>query len=143
MQHHPCAEPVVVAQWAAMSDHDQASPLPLGGRLKQLRAEHGWSQADLATKIGTDAGQISRYENGRMSPSAEALVRLAEILDVTTDYLLIDHSPRRSLHTPENALGEHLNNIAELGPDELTVIRSVIDGLVAKHRLQTLAGGLS
>jgi transcriptional regulator with XRE-family HTH domain len=43
--------------------------------------------ADLAAKIGTDAGQISRYENGRMSPSADAVVRLAEILDVSTDYL--------------------------------------------------------
>jgi transcriptional regulator with XRE-family HTH domain len=143
MQHHPCAEPVAAAQWATMSDHDPATALPLGGRLKQLRGEHGWSQADLAAKIGTDAGQISRYENGRMSPSAEAVVRLAEILDVSTDYLLIDTSPRRPLHAPENALGEHLNNIAELSPDELTIIRSVIDGLVAKHRLQTLAGGLS
>ena len=76
-----------------MSDHDPATALPLGGRLKQLRGEHGSSQADLAAKIGTDAGQISRYENGRMSPSAEAVVRLAEILDVSTDYLLIDTSP--------------------------------------------------
>src|SRR5215471_15213001 len=77
MQHLPCKEPVVAAQWLTMSDHDPDSALPLGQRVKQLRAEHGWSQADLAAKIGTDAGQISRYENGRMSPSAEAVVRLA------------------------------------------------------------------
>jgi transcriptional regulator with XRE-family HTH domain len=143
MQHLPCKEPVVAAQWLTMSDHDPDSSLPLGQRVKQLRAEHGWSQADLAAKIGTDAGQISRYENGRMSPSAEAVVRLAEILDVSTDYLLIDQSPRRPLHAPENALGEHINTLAELSPDELSVIRSVIDGLVAKSRLRTLAGGLS
>ena len=140
MQQPPCDESPVVAQWLVMND---GTALPLGDRLKQLRGEHGWSQADLAAKIGTDPGQISRYENGRMTPSAEAVVRLAEILDVTTDYLLIDDSPRRPLHAPENVLGDRLNAITELTEDELGVVRSVIDGLVAKNRLRALAGGLS
>ncbi|WP_372442062.1 helix-turn-helix domain-containing protein [Nocardioides limicola] len=34
----------------------------------------GWSQADLATKINGDGGQISRYENGKITPSVEAIV---------------------------------------------------------------------
>jgi transcriptional regulator with XRE-family HTH domain len=142
MQQPSCSDPPVVAQWLVMADHD-GTPLPLGERVKQLRQEHGWSQADLAAKIGTDPGQISRYENGRMTPSAEAVVRLAEILDVATDYLLIDTSPRRPLHAPENVLGDRLTDITELDDDELAVVRSVIDGLVAKNRLRTLAGGLS
>jgi transcriptional regulator with XRE-family HTH domain len=120
-----------------------ATALPLGERLKQLRRELGWSQADLAAKIGADAGQISRYENGHMTPSAEAVAKLAEVLDVSADYLLIDSSTRRSLRSPENVLGDHLALVAELGEDELAVVRSVIDGLVAKKRLRTLAGGLS
>jgi hypothetical protein len=77
-----------------------------------------------------------------MTPSAEAVVRLAETLDVTTDYLLIDDSPRRPLHAPENILGDRINAITELTEDELGVVRSVIDGLVAKNRLRALAGGL-
>jgi transcriptional regulator with XRE-family HTH domain len=129
----------VSAQWPVMAD---ATALPLGERLKQLRRELGWSQADLAAKIGADAGQISRYENGHMTPSAEAVAKLAEVLDVSADYLLIDSSTRRSLRSPENVLGDHLALVAELGEDELAVVRSVIDGLVAKKRLRTLAGGL-
>jgi transcriptional regulator with XRE-family HTH domain len=120
-----------------------ATALPLGERLKQLRRERGWSQADLAARIGADAGQISRYENGHMTPSAEAVAKIAEVLDVSADYLLIDSSTRRSLRSPENVLGDHLALVAELGDDELAVVRSVIDGLVAKKRLRTLAGGLS
>ena len=127
-------------QWPVMAD---ATALPLGERLKQLRRELGWSQADLAARIGADAGQISRYENGHMTPSAEAVAKLAEVLDVSADYLLIDSSTRRSLRSPENVLGDHLALVAELGEDELAVVRSVIDGLVAKKRLRTLAGGLS
>lgn len=142
MQEPPCTPSLVVAQWLAMPDRDEIA-LPLGERLKQLRQEHGWSQADLAAKIGTDPGQISRYENGKMTPSAEAVVRLAQILDVTTDYLLIESSPRRALRAPENILGDRLNTVSELTADELAVVLSVIDGLVAKNRLRTLAGGLS
>ena len=126
-------------QWPVMAD---ATALPLGERLKQLRRELGWSQADLAARIGADAGQISRYENGHMTPSAEAVAKLAEVLDVSADYLLIDSSTRRSLRSPENVLGDHLALVAELGDEELAVVRSVIDGLVAKKRLRTLAGGL-
>ena len=48
-----------------------------------------------------------------------------------------------SLHGPENALGDRITAVAELGDDELGVLRSVIDGLVAKSRLRALAGGIS
>jgi transcriptional regulator with XRE-family HTH domain len=46
--------------------------------LKTLRAEAGWSQTELAEKIDSDGRQVSRYENGRITPSLEALVRIAE-----------------------------------------------------------------
>ena len=62
--------------------------MPLPDQIKVLRKEHGWSQADLATRVGGDAGQISRYENGKITPSVDVVVRLAEIFDVNTDYLL-------------------------------------------------------
>ena len=128
------------AQWPVMADQ---ATLPLGERLKQLRRERGWSQADLAAKLGADAGQISRYENGHMTPSAEAVAKLAEVLDVSADYLLISSSPRRALRSPENALGDHLALVAELGDEEVSVVRNVIDGLVARNRLRTLASGVS
>lgn len=140
MKDSPREEPTVSAQWLAMAE---PSALPLGERLKQLRQERGWSQAELAAKVGADAGQISRYENGRMTPSAEAVVKIAEVLDVTTDYLLVETSPRRSPHAPENILGDRLAVVAELADDDLGVLRSVIDGLVAKTRLRALAGGIN
>lgn len=53
---------------------------------------------------------------GRVTPSADAIVRLAEILDVTTDtdYLLTQTSPRRPLHAPEIILGDRVTAITEL-----------------------------
>jgi transcriptional regulator with XRE-family HTH domain len=86
---------------------------------------------------------VSRYEAGRITPSAEALVRLAETLNISIDHLLIDTVPRRPLHAAEYALGDRLAAVAELPPDDIASLLNVIDGLVAKNRLKTLAGGLS
>jgi transcriptional regulator with XRE-family HTH domain len=102
--------------------------MPLAERIRQLRKEAGLSQAELADKIGADPGRVSRYEAGRITRSAEALVRLAETLNVSIDHLLVDGIPRRPLHSAQDALASLLN---------------IIDGLVAKNRLKTLAGGLS
>ncbi|HLZ64567.1 MAG TPA: helix-turn-helix domain-containing protein [Ktedonosporobacter sp.] len=38
-------------------------------RLKEVREQHGWSQARVAEQIGTDAGNVSRWERGYSSPS--------------------------------------------------------------------------
>lgn len=65
--------------------------MPLGERIKLLRKEKGYSQDKLAKQIGADARQISRYETGKITPSAEALVKFVEVFDVSIDYLLVEH----------------------------------------------------
>jgi transcriptional regulator with XRE-family HTH domain len=112
--------------------------MPIGERIKTLRKQTGWSQGELADKVGTDARQISRYENGRITPSLDVAMRIAEALNISLDHLAFDDIPRRPLHAPENTLGDRLATIAELDPDELAVLASVIDGLVTKKRLRTI-----
>jgi len=134
----------VAAQWGWHIDQDQEgqAAMALGERIRQLRKEAGLSQAELADKIGADPGRVSRYEAGRITPSAEALVRLAETLNVSIAHLLVDGIPRRPLHSAQDALGDRLAAVAELPPDDLASLLNIIDGLVAKNRLTTLAGGL-
>jgi transcriptional regulator with XRE-family HTH domain len=135
----------MAAQWGWHIDQDQEgqAAMPLAERIRQLRKEAGLSQAELAGKIGADPGRVSRYEAGRITPSAEALVRIAETLNISIDHLLVDGIPRRPLHAAQDALGDHLAAVAELPPDDLTALLNIIDGLTAKNRLKTLAGGLS
>jgi transcriptional regulator with XRE-family HTH domain len=111
--------------------------MPIGERIKQLRSEHSWSQGDLAAKLGgADAGQISRYENGHIAPSADAIVRLAEALDVSCDYLLVDDAPRRPFRSPDHVLGDRLTGLDELEDDDLAALLHVLDALVAKNRVK-------
>jgi transcriptional regulator with XRE-family HTH domain len=57
-------------------------------RLQQARELRAWSQAELAQRAGTHESSIAHYENGSRKPSFDAIGRLADCLDVTTDFLL-------------------------------------------------------
>ncbi|MEA2685084.1 MAG: hypothetical protein QOE93_279 [Actinomycetota bacterium] len=134
-------EAAVGAEWWRIEEEGPA-PMALGERIRQLRKEAGWSQGDLGGRVGTDAGRISRYEGGRITPSLDALVRLAEVFNVSADHLLFDDVPRRPLHTADHALGDRLAVIGELSPDDLSSLLNVVDALVAKSRLRAMAGDL-
>jgi transcriptional regulator with XRE-family HTH domain len=112
--------------------------MPLGERIRQLRKQAEWSQAELAEKIGVDAGRVSR-----ITPSAEALVRLAEVLNVSIDHMLVDGVPRRPLHSGEDVLGDRIASLGELSDEDLKMVLSFIDALVTKNRLKALVGAVS
>lgn len=56
-------------------------------RLKELRTERGFSQVQLALNTGVSKGIISLWENGLREPTLSNLVALADIFDVSLDYL--------------------------------------------------------
>ena len=60
----------------------------MGARIAALRRDAGWSQAELGQRRRVSASAVGRYEQGRREPSAETIVALSEIFEVTTDYLL-------------------------------------------------------
>ncbi len=60
----------------------------LGQRIKDSRIECGYTQKALAQLIGIAQNTIAQYENGTAKPSLEALVKLSDALNTTTDYLL-------------------------------------------------------
>lgn len=126
----------MTAQWAWNTDHDGAHDMPLGERIRALRNEHNWSQADLATKIGADTGQISRYETAKMTPGADVIVKIAEALNVSCDHLLVDDAPRRPFRAPDTNLGDRLNDLPELSADDWTSLNHIIDALLAQNRIR-------
>lgn len=57
-------------------------------RLRAAREKRGLTQGELAKRAGLQMSAISHFETGTRKPSFENLRRLADALDVTTDYLL-------------------------------------------------------
>lgn len=73
----------------AMSSMTSAElALELGRRVRSARAARGWSQPQLATAIGGNGPEISRYERGKRIPSVETLRQLCIALEVSANQLL-------------------------------------------------------
>lgn len=64
--------------------------MKLSEKIRFLRKQYNLSQEELGKKIGADGKQICRYENDVIKPSIETIVKLADELGVTTDFLLRD-----------------------------------------------------
>jgi len=60
----------------------------MGVRIKLLREEAGLTQSQLAEAINVGVAQIYRYENDKTDPSSHVLYLLAQLFDVSADYLL-------------------------------------------------------
>lgn len=58
-----------------------------GDNLKTLRKKRGLTQQELADKVGTNRVNVTKWETGRTEPSLENIVKLADLLDVSLDWL--------------------------------------------------------
>lgn len=59
-----------------------------GHKLREIRKDRNMTQAELGKLLGKTGATICDWEKGKASPSLEELVSLADIFQVTTDYLL-------------------------------------------------------
>lgn len=114
----------------------------LSERIKQIRKEKGWNQSELAEKIESDARQISRYENGRVTPSLDAIVKIAIAFDVTIDYLLIEDAPRRPLKSEDPELMKRLQNFNSLSEEDKNSLFHILDALQTKNKVKAIAGDM-
>lgn len=82
--------PAVVAGSQAQ-DERQA----LAGRIREARVRNGWTQAQVEEWSGLPRGVVAQFEAASRAPSFENLIRLANGLRVSTDWLLgLDPGPR-------------------------------------------------
>lgn len=56
-------------------------------RLKELRLKKGLTQTELGEKVGVKQNTFTNWENGKREPSFENLVKLADLFDVSLDWL--------------------------------------------------------
>jgi putative transcriptional regulator len=63
-------------------------------RLRVLRAERQWSQADLAQKLEVSRQSVNAIETGKFDPSLPLAFRLARLFDTTIEAIFSDESDR-------------------------------------------------
>ncbi len=60
----------------------------IGDRLRDIRKDNKFTQAELGELIGTSRATVNSWEMGISLPSTQFLIRLAKLYKVSTDYLL-------------------------------------------------------
>jgi transcriptional regulator with XRE-family HTH domain len=104
----------------------------LGDRIASLRKRKGWSQAELAERIGVRANQISKYEQGAYQPKPAVLGPLAEALGTTVDFLLTG----RETKVQRDPRLRNLLPLLESLPEELRdTLVSTLEALVRTSNL--------
>ena len=60
----------------------------LGEMIRELRESQNYTQKEFADLLNISKGCLSKYETGRTQPSIETLIKMADTLNVTLDYLV-------------------------------------------------------
>jgi putative transcriptional regulator len=63
----------------------------LENRLKKMREAKGWSQGELAWRLGVSRQTINAVENDKYDPSLPLALRMAKLFGVAVPELFIDH----------------------------------------------------
>mgnify|MGYP004457172673 FL=1 len=71
-------------------------------KITMLRKRSGWSQEELAEKLGVSRQAVSKWESGASLPDLDRMVKISQLFCVSTDYLLKDEIEEVTL--PEGEL---------------------------------------
>jgi transcriptional regulator with XRE-family HTH domain len=63
-------------------------PKELGLRVRELRRTRGWTQTELAERIGVQQSAVAKIERGAVDPTTTMIVKLAKALGVSPGHLL-------------------------------------------------------
>ena len=67
----------------------------MGMTIRQLREGSGWSQVELAARLGVNASNITRWERGVVQPSRGYLLGLARLFRVSIEELALGPGEQR------------------------------------------------
>lgn len=114
--------------------------MAIGDRIKRLRQEKGWSQAQLANKLNTHPKQVPKYERGINLPSTEVLVRMTQIFNVSADFLIFEErNDTDQSSIADRELVQKLSEIDKLSEQNKAIVKGVLDTFIIKSRFQRLA----
>ncbi|MDD4154739.1 MAG: helix-turn-helix transcriptional regulator [Bacilli bacterium] len=98
-------------------------------RLKELRTESKLSQAKLAERLKMSQSGLSNWETGDNQPDTGSLIKLADIFEVTVDYLIGRSSIKESKPLIDSEIA---SKIALLSPISQEAINNLVDELIKK-----------
>ena len=101
----------------------------LSERIYKFRRKSGFSQEQLAEKVGVGTTHISHIETGNTIPSTSLLLDIINVLELSADELLCDYI--------QNCKYIFYNRIADCTEEEIRIIADMVEGLKASLRARS------
>ncbi len=108
--------------------------------MKKTGPRHNWPQKWGYTKNRYPL--TTAYERGRNVPPTEVLIKLADIFDVSLDYMAIEaegQSAKVDVKVKDRELLRKFEEIDKLGDKDKGTIKEILDTFILKNRFQSLA----
>ncbi len=121
-----------------MTDKQSAISPDFPKKLKQLRQSKGWSQGQVAMKIGVDMQRISKYERGVLFPTTELALKLADLFEVSLDYMLRNEENMASNRIKNPDILKQLEEIDNLPEEKQKNVVALLEAFIKQQKLEEL-----
>ena len=99
--------------------------MTLGQQITALRKKKGISQADLGKLVETSGDIIGRYERDEVKPSIEVVIRMADTLEVSLDFLVC----KTDMELDSSTLNR-IREVSKLPEPDKKQVYLVVDALI-------------
>jgi len=111
--------------------------MSLAIRLKEVRKERGLSQQKLASLSNVHISNIGRYERGDAQPSAKVLNHIAEVLEISPDYLINGTIEDKAVNSlSDDDLLNQFRKVEKLPEDKKRLVKEFLDAFLFKYNIQ-------
>ena len=105
----------------------------LASKVTEFRKQKGWSQSELAKKLEVSREIVGRYECNDAVPSIEVAKRIADVLEVSLDYLIGSTEQEIDIATLTR-----LQEINRLSDKNKKLVYTFLDSFITKSKLQSI-----
>lgn len=103
--------------------------LSLGEKISLLRNRKGYSKKRLGELIDIHWTNISKYENNKILPSVDALRKLAQVFEVSADFLLFDNAEMNFVFN-DKELFEQFKSVDLLSDEQRSLVKAMISAAI-------------
>ena len=113
--------------------------LTIGRNIARIRKKRGFTQVELAKKLNINRDLLASYELDRIKISGNLIVKIAEILNVSSDILLNRKTDKDNADLDEINIRwiKRLKLIQKLPSEEQRKIQIYINDLLEKNKIET------
>jgi transcriptional regulator with XRE-family HTH domain len=103
--------------------------MTLGEQITLLRKKKGISQNELGKAVGTSGDIIGRYERDEVKPSIEVVIKIADTLEVSIDYLV-----GKSAVELDKGVLKKIQDIQKLNPEDKAHVFALLDAFLQSQK---------